>query len=1208
MLLLLLVLVAAGVFFTPRVVSTKWFRHQLETRASEYLHRPVTVRDLKWTWKEGIRIKGFEAAEDPEFGKGPFLSIDGLSLAVDVELDPRRLLVHLTADGLNANVIRQKDGRINLERFLAQLRPPEKTAETTSAPPKAAAPPSSPPSSLVLPGDLDAQITLTNFGLRVEDRMEDRLLEIRDGALHLNMPSLLKSPVDLEMNTRQSMNGKEMPPLSLLVHVDGLVDESGALNLKGATVGMNGELPGLHLVLSGNMAAKGLKGEVKIDLAPLAQVAQPFMPHTLPEVSGEISVRTNAQLQPDETILFDMDLALEGVSAAGGPLKGKEIGPVSMTLLQKGSVSPAKKEIELDGASIQLMKKSGLSYGGRLKLQDQNRLNVDLAVEKVFVDVDEMKTMAKGLFPDVAPGADLRIDKVRLQGILPDGSANLVTENMVANIPELHLALREDRLRAQKVTLSLPRTAVLLKNQFPQDLETHMHLTANDVRLSGNRPLSLKECQISSLDVAIHDLARSPEALWGLTGHVTLKESGFFRGVILSDKNDGTEHLSHRFLAEIDLPPTKKARVNLLETDIVMAPLKMAEILPKPLKSGLTLKGRLKDVLLHQLKPVLVDASHLEGEVLSGDALKLKVQMAAFDSGRSSFETEGVLKVDLRETMGLIPSKWKPKGRFSGGLETRWHLKGRRPTDAETKMITDSTLSLDKRLLKGGFLEKMDLEARFSDLAVTLPLGSGEMLAAKGIHSEKPFSIHIAEGLKSFSTKGSVKVGEINRLPSLGKLTKPLAIDLSFDAASRDLNTLELRESLNVKPMALQQTLEVRLNKLNRLLKRREKPELSALLKMLEARIKAGVAVKSVSHLKALTKGAAKEVALEGPLRGDLLLELRGGKSVALALNLESPGVNVAIPEKFSISGLKTHLAFHKSYGLLFGPLKKETPRPAKALSLSVLEPQQPMPSRHIRNPLSGRLLKDLRGRLSQKPTLSFEKARFMKGPFPIGVSNAEVQMRLGPSLPSVDYFQMDMMGGTFLGAMGVFKNEGLYRLKMDGAFSGLDAKKLLSGGSSGNPINAGDTKEDTQISGRMSLQVPITAHAGTIMGNLDVVFRLTHIGARTLERFLYAMDPHENNESIVQQRALLKKGTPLWIEVIVKNGNLSLAGEVSVAGTRIRLPAVKRLNMASLPISNQIQKLSGRLLPLLEGLKVLSASQLLVEPGGAIDFMEDGK
>ena len=58
--------------------------------------------------------------------------------------------------------------------------------------------------------------------------------------------------------------------------------------------------------------------------------------------------------------------------------------------------------------------------------------------------------------------------------------------------------------------------------------------------------------------------------------------------------------------------------------------------------------------------------------------------------------------------------------------------------------------------------------------------------------------------------------------------------------------------------------------------------------------------------------------------------------------------------------------------------------------------------------------------------------------------------------------------------------------------------------------------------------------------------------------------------------------------------------------GSNIRLPAVNRLNMASLPIGRQLRDLTGRLLPLLEGLKVLSSNRLRVDQSGAIHFMEE--
>ncbi len=1206
----MLILVAAGLFFTPNMVSTDWFRHQFETRASKSLHRSITVQDLQWTWKEGIRIEGLEAADDPEYAKGPILSVDQLLFSFDFELGPKRLSVDLEVDGLKANLIREKDGRTNLEAWVAQLKPQREPAKPTE-PTQQAPEEKEPVTSFILPGDLTAQIKLTHARLRVEDRMDNRLLEIRDGTFGLDMPSLFSKPVNLKISSRQTMDGEILPPLNLALHADRLVDKAGALNPQAAILKISGELPGLHVALKGSLAQKGLEGQVKIDLAPLAEAVQPFMPAAVPELSGEMLLQTNVQLQTNEMIIFDLHLVCENILASGGPLKEKEIGPFSITITQKGSAELPDKIVNLDSGEIRLMEKSGLSFKGRVKVEEKNRVNVNLGLNKITLHLDEIQALAKNFVPggigwkgmNSAQNPDFKINKVQLSGILPDGAAHFSVQDMALNLSKLDLAYSEDHLEADDLALVVPHTAVQLKNWFPKALETRLSLGAKNIRIRGKQPVQLDECRISSLNVDIKDLLPSPEALWGMAGRITLEESGFLRGIRLPPHNDGADRLTHRFKTHIELLPAPRVRVISAEADFSAAPLKMSAILPQPLKGELTLKAHVKDVLMTRNKPLRLDVGHLAADMRAGEVLELHVQGAASDSGMKAFRTEGRISVDLDQALKMVPAGLSPKGRFTGHVETSWQLQGRRPTHKEIARLTDDTLSLEKRLQHAGFLEKLDLKTEFTNMAVTLPLDSGEAISAQGIHSSGPFKISTANGLESISILGELKVDKINALPYLGKLKKPLTADLSFNAVSRDLNSLELRETLQLTPLAVAQTLELSLNKLNRLLRQKDKPDLSTLLKTLEARVKADIHVNTGPDLAQFTRGFT----LEGPLKGRLALRLRGGKSVSIKTALESDGINAALPPKFKIDNLKTHLQLEKTYGLAFGPPVDPDKKHAKALSLSVLQPEKSSrPKSLVKNPLSQRLVEDLRGRLSRSPTLSFDSARLESKPFPVLVNNAQVQMRFSQSLPSIDYFQVDVMGGTLLGDLRILERHGRYLLKMGGDFSGLDADRLLQRGRAGKAGNKKITNEDTRISGRMSLQVPISADARSVMGNLNAVFRLTHIGARTLERVLYAMDPHENNESIVQQRALLKKGTPRWIEVVVRSGNLSLTGEVVVAGSNIRLPAIKRLNMASLPIQKQIQNLASRLVPLLEGLEILSADTLRVEQDGAIYFSED--
>ena len=1220
---LLLILLAAGLFFTPNLVSSDWFRHQFEMRATQTLHRSITVRDLKWTWKKGIRIEGLAAADGPQYGNVPLLSVDELLISVDFELGRKRLMLHLEADGLNANLIRKKDGHTNLEAWLAQWRPPREPTKSVEPVPdvpkreKSATP-------FVLPGDLSAEIKLSNVQLRVEDRMENRLLEIHDGIFNLDMPSLLSKPVNLNISSRQSMDGKVLPPLDFSAHADRLADEKGVLNLEAAMLNINGELPGIHLAMKGSVARKGLEGELKIDLAPLAEAVLPFMPSALPELSGTILLQTNAQLQTnaplqrDKKIRFDLNFICKNILATGGPLKEKQIGPLSMTITQKGTAELPAKIVNLESGEIHLFKKSGLLFKGRIKMAEKNRVNVNLNLNEIVLHLHEIQSLANGFIPkgigwktvNNAQTPDLSIKEVQLNGNLPDGTINLSVQDMALNLAGLHLEFSEERMEVKDVMLRVPHTAVQLENRFPKDLEMRLNLSAKHIRIPGKQPVLLDECRVSSLNVDIKDLRSSPEALWGLAGRITLEESGVFKGIRLPSHKAGTDRLSHRFKTQIDLPSAPEARVVFAEADLSLAPLKMAAILPLPLKDELTLKGHVKDVWIRQLKPFRLDVGEIKADMRSGDGLPLQIQGSASDSGMKGFRTEGRMGMDLEQTLKLVPAALSPKGRFSGRMETTWQLKGRRPTDMEIAGLTDKSLSLEKRMQHVHFLEKLDLKTEFMNLAVTLPLNSGETLSARGIHTESPIRVSTDSGLESVSIAGKLKVDKITTLPSLGKLvgakdfSPPLSADLSFNAVSRNLNSLELRETLHVAPLAVTQTLELSLNKLNRLLRRKETPGLSVLLQTVEAKINAGITVNAGSGLAPFTKG----LALRGPLNGRLAVQLRGGKSVSIKTNLESEGINIALPSKFTVDNLRTHLQLEKTYGLAFGPLKPVSQKPVKALSLSVLQPLEPPRLKSLAaNPLSERLVGDLRGRLTGKPTLSFTKARLENRPFPILLKNAQMQMRLN-HVPSIDYFQTDIMGGTLLGGVSILEHPDDYRIQMDVAFSGLDAKRLIQRDHVESPGNQTTPDEDSRISGRMSLQVPITDNAGRVMENLDAVFRLTHIGSRVLERLLYAMDPHENNESIVQQRALLKRGTPRFVEVVIQNGSLSLTGEVTVSGLNIPLPAIKRLNMASLPIQKQIQTLASRLVPLLKGLKILSANTLRVEKGGAIDFTEDGK
>ena len=106
------------------------------------------------------------------------------------------------------------------------------------------------------------------------------------------------------------------------------------------------------------------------------------------------------------------------------------------------------------------------------------------------------------------------------------------------------------------------------------------------------------------------------------------------------------------------------------------------------------------------------------------------------------------------------------------------------------------------------------------------------------------------------------------------------------------------------------------------------------------------------------------------------------------------------------------------------------------------------------------------------------------------------------------------------------------------------------------------------------------------------------------MERLLYALDPTETDESIVEQRKLLRMGTVRRLDIQVRYGNLSVAGEVEAKGAQLDLPRIERFNLAALPLYGELQESLAAVRPLLQVLEALSANSIALDHAGGVKFI----
>ncbi|MFH1950044.1 MAG: hypothetical protein ABIL06_00345 [Pseudomonadota bacterium] len=1207
--LLIVILAATGLFFTPKIVSTQWFKHQIETHASKVLHRPVTLKDLQWTWHGGIRAEGLRIEDDPSFFRGPLISVDDIVLTFDLQRRThRRLSLDFQLKGIEAHLIRGADGRTNLKAWLSQL--------TSDQGPAAPADPSQKGDwlrmTLALLGHIQVRFRLENGAIEVNDRVQRRSLKIHDITLQLDTPSLIRKPITLNLSSRQEMDGKALPPLELSLHLQDLMDATPALNLKTASVQIESALPGLRLNVKGELSKMGVEAKAALDLAPLTDTVKALFPPSFPTLSGRAELATKATLNTDESISFDFSFKGEELTVMGGPLKEKRLGPFSVRVSQTGRAKPSERLLDVTRGEIRLQEKTHLTWHGRVKAADTSGLETDLTINDVSVDLGEVQGLTGEFIPagirfsrhQKTGFQGVKTREVHLSGTFPSGPAGMDLKGFSLHIPGLAIAFSKNTVSLENLSIRVPNAKVRLNDRFPTELNIRADIEMKKVHLSGTRSVRFDGLKLASVQMTATDLARSDKALLGIAGKISLQETGRFEGVDISSTAKAPQ-VTHALDASIHLPASPGARVISARASVSAPSLQLDSVSKRPLRDGINLEARVNDLNLMNTNPLMVDVGAVEAGVHSGDLVDLKIKGVASALGKKDLRMEGHLGLDLEQATALIPAHRKPDGRFSGRVEANWRYLGRLPTTGELQKLSDKKLPLVQKIRAVDFMKKMDLEVRLKDVAIDLPLKQGAAFSARGINSLTPLTVQTSKGLDSLALGGKLTFQEISELPSLGKQNPPLGVTLSLTAKQQDLTTVEVTESMHVEPLQMDQTLRLSLNKLNRLLKGDVEPGLQEILKHLEGSVSGGLEVNLDPQFakSKFTRG----ISLKGPLKAGLEITLAGGEAVSVQTSLKSTGMDVATDKGTEIRGLKSDIRIGKAYRIRFDEKEKGMPKSgSRPLSLQVLRPKGGPPGSGTSTTLTKRLMEDLRGRLNRTPSLSFHWARLQTGPFPIEITNYEMQLRLAGSLPAIDYFQCDILGGTLLGDLRISRQGDLYLLQMSGAFSGLDARQLLAGGLPSEKKPGEGPAEDTQMSGQMSLQSPISEDSLVVTNNLNATIRLTHIGSRAMERLLYAMDPYESNEAMVKQRALLRKGTPRWVTVDIRYGTLSLTGEVDVGGMSIGLPPIERLNIANLPIHRELGKILHRLGPLKEILKALSADTILIEPGSTIRFVEE--
>ncbi len=197
----------------------------------------------------------------------------------------------------------------------------------------------------------------------------------------------------------------------------------------------------------------------------------------------------------------------------------------------------------------------------------------------------------------------------------------------------------------------------------------------------------------------------------------------------------------------------------------------------------------------------------------------------------------------------------------------------------------------------------------------------------------------------------------------------------------------------------------------------------------------------------------------------------------------------------------------------------------------------------------------------------------------------------------------LSVLDGQVLARLGGWLGEDTYRLNAEGEFDGVDIRRLL-------PPALREFSGDASMAGNMWVEVDlpgwglVSSDGGRqAIKELSGRLNITHIGPEALDRALLALDPKEENPSIVQIRARLALAGPRRVLAELERGfvhiEVEFQGLLGKLADRYRVPRFSIAQVLGAGPMRDLGKALGRLSAASKALEALGARQIILGPDG---------
>lgn len=1172
-------LLLISLIFLPALVSSHAVQVRIQQSLSSSMKRQVAWSSLVMTWSDGLTLSGLKLGDGP----APLLKTDIDQIVIV------------------PSVNRGTDGRFGIDLAVRIRNVRSELAPGPQKPP----PPTKDPLTLLaesiqriqgldfpLPVDLRVMIEVAplQVGYWTPGRTPapGRQLRLQDFSFRFAMPSLAARPITAEANGRVSVDGREMGKVSLNAKVSDLVTKERRIHLASALFAVDASAPGTSITLSGGLdLADGFAARWKLDLPGLLAVAQPFISPKVPKLEGGVDLQLRAKTDANRDLRATVTIDGAGLAASGGSLKTKRVGPLDVKLQQQITTDHTRQRVDFPSGTLAIPSLINAAWNASVSRPTVPERSLDVTFGPLRLDLARALSLAAPFLPpdtpvrDLAGYVSLRSLSLHLKG--PGNRGDLAIAGLGIKIPHARVALKRGVLTAEGIDLLLEKAECPLAANLPTKLTADLLWSIQRAALSGAQPLSIRGAR-GNVGLAVNDLnlkSASPRKIAAST--MLTQTFELDRASLGTQVSVEKVHEQFRFIAHA--AESGEIEATLPEFAVTAASLKGVQsgkrYGPIPLSASLTATG-LRLPADKGEKPSLQQAAAV---ISAGDFLQLTAEAAISGSSPRRVTTTGTAWLDLQRVMPFA-APFVPSGLKADGVATAvWDLAAPLPVKA---------LAAEKNPLRSAraglsLFDKFEFGVKLNNISVTVPSANGA-ITMTGLRTGSDLRIVSTKKGESTRFDGGVFFSGLSGLPGAAGKFPSQHGSFAFNGELSGWSAFHLNEELRIDPLVVSHEAELNVSRIDALLDENEPFSTATLIKRLDATLFANIQGAFSRELKQLLPGF--DVA--GNIISNVRIDLTAGRELAVICSLKTRDFGVHLADGTRVEGLRSNIAINRVYALAAASHGESwTP-----LSTALVRPAGVTTANPGAAEIVGRIHDDLRGDVRGARSFSIRRVTTKASGVPLELTSLEGDLLFTQGKSGLSFFQADLLGGTLL-ARGVFDLlPEVPVIAAAGSFSNLDITGLLP-----KETIKRQADQDAEITGELSLTAPLTAEQRELFEQLRLALNLRKIGANTIERALFSLDPYERNEQLVAQRKMLRLGRLMGLRANAVDGAFSMEGEALIKRVAVDLPKVERLRISELPQRQELVKNRAGIKALRGFLDLVRADTMVVGPKGELSL-----